>query len=241
MNKTTHILITAGPTHERIDDVRYLANRSSGRMGIALTQAALDAGCDVTLLLGPVAIPRERIAELAEHRRDAGATGRDRQEVGATGRLRVERFESTADLERLLESNFLACDVLIMAAAVADYRPAVQVAGKLPRKGDKFVLELEPTPDLVAGCVARRRPGQRIIAFALEEPGSLTQRATEKMRAKGVDAIVANPLATMGSETVTATVYTSAGQTFAPDPPSADKQTFATWLVRWILTNISEP
>jgi len=230
MNKTTHILITAGPTHERIDDVRYLANRSSGRMGIALTQAALDADCDVTLLLGPVSTGLEGITESGEHRRDAGATS-----------LRIERFESTADLERLLDSNFPACDVLIMAAAVADYRPAVQVAGKLPRKGDKFVLELEPTPDLVAGCVARRRPGQRIIAFALEEPGSLTQRATEKMRAKGVDAIVANPLATMGSETVTATVYTSAGQTFAPDPPSADKQTFATWLVRWILTNISEP
>ena len=230
MNKTTHILITAGPTHERIDDVRYLANRSSGRMGIALTQAALDADCDVTLLLGPVSTGLEGITKSGEHRRDAGATS-----------LRVERFESTADLERLLDSNFPACDVLIMAAAVADYRPAVQVAGKLPRRGDKFVLELEPTPDLVAGCVARRRPGQRIIAFALEEPGSLTQRATEKMRAKGVDAIVANPLATMGSETVTATVYTSAGQTFAPDPPSADKQTFATWLVRWILTNISEP
>jgi phosphopantothenoylcysteine decarboxylase/phosphopantothenate--cysteine ligase len=238
MDKTTHILITAGPTHERIDDVRYLANRSSGRMGIALTQAALDADCDVTLLLGPVSTGLEGITESAEHRRDAARLSSPKSDATS---LRVERFESTADLERLLDSNFPACDVLIMAAAVADYRPAVQVAGKLPRRDDKFVLELEPTPDLVAGCVARRRPGQRIIAFALEEPGSLTQRATEKMRAKGVDAIVANPLATMGSETVTATVYTSAGQTFAPDPPSADKPTFATWLIRRILTNISEP
>ncbi|MCL2330360.1 MAG: phosphopantothenoylcysteine decarboxylase, partial [Phycisphaerae bacterium] len=156
------------------------------------------------------------------------------------GSLRVERYESTADLQRLLDEFFPACDVLIMAAAVADYRPAPAsvVAGKLPRQdSEKLILELEPTPDLVAGCVAQRRPEQRIIAFALEEPSKLTQRAREKMVAKGVDAIVANPLATMGSETIAATVYTAAGQTFTPESPLLDKDIFATWLINWILTH----
>ncbi len=210
MQGPKRVLITAGPTHEPIDAVRYLANRSSGRMGVALAAAAQQNGCDVTLLLGPTAIE-------------------------PPPGLRVERFESTADLERLLAEHFAACDVLIMAAAVADYRPAAPTAGKLPRKGSKLVLELEPTPDLVAACASRRQPHQRIVAFALEEPQHLTSRALEKMRAKGVDAIVANPLETMGSTTVGASVYTSAGQTFTPGSDAVSKESFADWLIRWIL------
>ncbi len=209
MEKITKILITAGPTHEAIDDVRYLANRSSGRMGIELAKAAGEAGCEVTLLLGPVAVEPPA--------------------------LHVERFESTADLQRLLDTHFPSCDVLVMAAAVADYRPVTQAAGKLPRQGGKLLLELEPTPDLVAGCAARRCPGQRIIAFALEEPKQLANRAVEKMQSKRVDAIVANPLATMDSDHITAVVYTSAGKTYSPDPSTNSKQTFAAWLIRWIL------
>lgn len=215
MGRIQHILITAGPTHEAIDDVRYLANRSSGRMGIALAEAAHEAGCEVTLLLGPVPTPPA-----------------SRPPPPA---FSVEQFESTADLQRLLDSHFSACDVLIMAAAVADYRPVARTSGKLPRQGGQRTLELEPTPDLVAGCVTRRRPGQRIIAFALEEPDQLASRAVEKMRSKGVDAIVANPLATMGSTDITAVVYTPTGETFAPNPPINDKQAFAAWLVRWLL------
>ena len=87
-------LITAGPTHEAIDAVRYVANHSSGRMGIALTNAARDTGCDVTLLLGPV------------------------QTEPPKG-VHIERFTSTDDLQRLLETHFPLCDVLVMAAAVA--------------------------------------------------------------------------------------------------------------------------
>lgn len=215
MGRLKHILITAGPTHERIDDVRYIANRSSGRMGVALTEAAAAAGCEVTLLLGPVSIVP----------------------VCPAGDLmtpRVIRFESTADLERLLAEHFIACDVLIMAAAVADYRPAAPVAGKLPRKGQRLAIELEPTPDLVAGCARRRREGQRIVAFALEEPSRLTERAVAKMRAKGVDAIVANPLETMGSPDVHAVVCTAAGETLTP-PAAAEKRAFADWLIAWLL------
>jgi phosphopantothenoylcysteine decarboxylase/phosphopantothenate--cysteine ligase len=224
MGKPQHILITAGPTHEAIDDVRYLANRSSGRMGIALAEAAREAGCEVTLLLGPVPIEPSW--------QDCGSTDALCHSLSA---FRVERFESTADLQRLLDSHFLACDVLIMAAAVADYRPVVRTSGKLPRHGGQRTLDLEPTPDLVAGCVARRRGGQRIIAFALGEPEQLACRAIEKMRSKGVDAIVANPLVTMGSDSITAVVYTPTGETFTPNPPTGDKQAFAVWLVRWLL------
>jgi phosphopantothenoylcysteine decarboxylase/phosphopantothenate--cysteine ligase len=209
MNERRHMLITAGPTHERIDDVRYLANRSSGRMGLALSEAAGRAGWHVTLLLGPAAL----------------------QPADSTPGLQVERFESTADLERLLGVHFPACDVLVMAAAVADYRPPAGTTGKLPRKGERLVLELEPTPDLVAGCAARRRPGQCIIAFALEEPGRLEPRAVEKMRAKGVDAIVANPLETMGNPDVAATLYTADGRRLRPGGTALDKRVFAAWLV----------
>lgn len=215
MERRQRILITAGPTHERIDDVRYLANRSSGRMGIALAEAAARAGASVTLLLGPVSLqPAHPCPGIPP--------------------IHVERFESTADLQGLLEKHFADCDVLIMAAAVADYRMPAGLSGKLPRKGDKLVLELEPTPDLVAQCAARRRSNQFIVGFALEEPDRLKQRALDKMRAKGVDAIVANPLETMGSRLVSATVYTADGRTFAPEAPLAHKQAFASWLVQWI-------
>lgn len=217
MERPSRILITAGPTHERVDDVRYLANRSSGQMGVALAEAAARAGAEVTLLLGPVAIQPAH------------------QGPGVPP-IRVERFESTADLQHLLQKHFATCDVLIMAAAVADYRMPAGLTGKLPRKGDKLVLELEPTPDLVAHCATQRRPDQFIVAFALEEPANLQQRAQEKMRAKGVDAIVANPLETMGSRLVSAAVYTADGRRFAPETASTHKQAFACWLFQWIQT-----
>jgi len=211
------VLITAGPTHEPIDAVRYLANRSSGRMGIAIAEAALGAGLDVTLLLGPVsASPPPGVNTL--------------------------RFESAGDLEKLLQQHFPTCDILIMAAAVADYRPAASAAGKLPRTGDRMTLELEPTPDLVAACARARRPEQRIIAFALEEPAVLARRASEKMHRKGVDAIVANPLDTMGASNVSAIIFTSDGQAYMPpsDPhrPSS-KSEFARWLIEFILARLT--
>jgi phosphopantothenoylcysteine decarboxylase/phosphopantothenate--cysteine ligase len=208
------MLITAGPTHEPIDGVRYIANRSSGRMGIALAEAARDAGWDVALLLGPVALEPP---------------------VG----VRTFLFETTADLGSLLEQLFPECGVLVMAAAVADYQPRRPSAGKLPRQDHALTLELEPTPDLVAACAARKREGQRIIGFALEEPGSLEERARDKLRRKGLDAIVANPLATMGAADVSATLFTASGEALTmpasqSDMPGATKPNFARWLIEWI-------
>ena len=211
-------LITAGPTREPLDDVRYISNRSSGRMGVALAEAAAAAGHEVTLLLGPVMAP-----------------------PGLRNAAEVVRFNTTAELEALLAERFPACDVLVMAAAVADYRLATPLRGKTPR-GEKLRLTLEPTPDLVAGVAKTKRSDQTVVAFALEEAAILEERAAEKMRRKGVDAIVANPLATMDAERVAAVVLTKGGRRVEPpatagggtDGPGQSKEAFARWLVGWV-------
>ncbi len=214
MTTTRHMLITAGPTHEPIDAVRYIANRSSGRMGLALAAAARDAGWRVTLALGPVALAEP--AGVAAH-----------------------RFQTTAELAALLDEHFPRCDVLVMAAAVADYRPRAASAGKLPRGTGPLTLELEPTPDLVAACAARKRPGQRIVGFALESAQELERRAADKLRRKGLDAIVANPLATMGAADVRATVFTAAGGRVELAADEAlSKEDFARRLVAWIESDL---
>ena len=209
MSEQKHILITAGPTHEPIDAVRYIANRSSGRMGVALAEASRDAGCRVTLLLGPVVIDHPEGVE-------------------------VVSFESAADLQRLLDEHFSECDGLIMAAAVSDYRPSEPFDEKLPRQGEKLTLELEMTPDLVSRLAPLKRADQWIIGFALEEDHHLKTRALEKLTRKQLDAIVANPLGTMGSADVTATVFSSDGGEHSPGAMS--KSDFTHWLIDWALS-----
>lgn len=214
------MLVTAGPTHEPIDRVRYLANRSSGATGVAIAQAAARAGYEVMLLLGPATATEPPEAP----------------EVKIAGDIRVERFESTADLQRLLDEHFEECDVLVMAAAVADYRPRPRkLEEKIERSATGLTLELESTPDLVAGCAKRKRADQRVIAFALEESAKLAERAKAKLARKGVDAIVANPLETMGAPGINATVYTADGA--AHHAGAMSKGDFAAWLVGWIGKN----
>ena len=204
------ILITAGPTHEPIDAVRYIANRSSGRLGIALAETAADAGWQVTLLLGPT--PRSTTHSA----------------------VRLRRFQSTADLETLLKDELPGCDVLVMAAAVADYRPrppATPIAQtKLKRVQQNLTLELEPTPDLLAGCSARRKPGQYLVGFALEPRDRLMESARGKLARKGIDMIVANPLETMDADTIEATVVARDGRTWQTDG-TIEKDRFAPWLL----------
>lgn len=200
------VLITAGPTREPIDAVRFISNRSSGRMGAALAEAAHEAGHDVVLLLGPSC-------------------------VGMPKGVRVERFETGAELQGLLEERFAECDVLIMAAAVADYRPAQVEQGKLHREGG-MVLELVSTPDLVAACGKRKGPEQRVVAFALEQAAVLEPRAIEKLKRKGADAIVANALGAMEAGEIEPVLMTNDGRRLLPEGGGAlKKEVFARWLV----------
>ena len=176
-------------------------------MGVALASEACRRGHPTTLLLGP---------------------------VGQTGDLpegvQVERFESTQDLQQLLKRHMPQHAMLIMAAAVADFIPRTQAEGKLSRRNGPLTLTLEPAPDLLAQLAAGRRPGQHMVGFALESAHQLEQAATEKMARKGIDAIVANPLETMESETITASVLFADGPKSVA-PPDLPKGAFAAWLM----------
>ncbi|GJQ31044.1 MAG: hypothetical protein HBSAPP03_29280 [Phycisphaerae bacterium] len=206
---TPSILITAGPTHEPIDAVRFLGNRSSGRLGAALAREAARRGWSTTLLLGPVAEPSTDTA------------------------VRVVRFQTCSELQGLLREYAKESDILIMAAAVADFRPSVSApvkAGKLRRTNKPLILELEPTPDLLAEVAASRRPGQTLVGFALEPREALFDSARDKLARKGVDLVVANPLETMDSPTIEAVVVDAAGRTI-PTPGVMSKPDFAAWLL----------
>lgn len=209
------VLVTLGPTYEPIDNVRFLGNRSSGRMGQAIAQNAAERGHAVTALVGPV----------------------DSTAVPCHSRIRVLRFQTTAELQDLLRQTWPDHDLLIMAAAVADYRPREPLTGaKIPRTSEGLTLHLEPTPDLVAEAAASRRPGQFIVAFALEEPDRLSQSARQKLHRKGVDAVVANPLDTMNSSHVHGTMFAATGEAFIPDHPGKiEKTAFAAWLLTTVL------
>ena len=205
--RPVRVLITAGPTHEPIDAVRFLGNRSSGKLGIELARAARERGHHVSLLLGPTPEP-------------APAEG-------------VTRFRTHADLRALLERQFGESDVLIMAAAVADFRPRSPAPDAKIRRSDDgkgLSLELEPTSDLLAEVGARRRAGQIIIAFALEPAEDLERSARAKLERKGSDAIIANPLETMDSDHIDATMF-FARDVPAESPGPLTKRGFADWLI----------
>ena len=202
-------LVTVGPTHEPLDDVRYLGNRSSGRMGMAIAESLAAEGCSVTVLAGPGVMP--------------------------TGGLATERFVTAADLGRLLDRHWPSNDLLVMAAAVADYRPARPSAGKMRREDGPVTLELEPTPDLLAGIASATGPGRFIVGFALERPEELEVSARRKLARKGVDAIVANPIETMDADDVEATLFLRDGSARSPGAGRLPKRAFARWLARTIV------
>lgn len=206
------LLITAGPTHEPIDAVRFVGNRSSGRLGVALADEAARRGWGVTLLLGPVSVgPNDP-------------------------RVRTERFRTCSDLQKLLAVHTPAANVLVMAAAVADYRPKVDPAffgGKFRRHSTNLMLELEPTPDLLAEVSARRTPGQYLVGFALEPREELLASARAKLERKGIDLVVANPLETMDSPSIEAIALGRDG-TETRTGEAIAKEAFAGWLMSLI-------
>ena len=201
------ILVTAGPTREPIDAVRYLSNRSSGKVGLAITEAALGLEWPVTLLLGP-----------------------GTQYPPSHPLLTTFGFTTASDLETLLKAHWPASDVLVMAAAVADFRPKSPLAGKKRMRGEPCSLELEPVDDLLAGLAPLSTPGQIRIGFALEDPAELQERAEMKLKSKDLDAIVANPLSTLESDSIEATLIHRDGRSEALPSP-ASKQEFAAWLL----------
>jgi phosphopantothenoylcysteine decarboxylase/phosphopantothenate--cysteine ligase len=160
------VVITAGPTREAIDPVRVITNRSSGKMGFRLAEAAWSRGADVRLITGPTALA------------DPPGGG-------------VVRIESTAELERAVRAELPNADVLIMAAAPADYRPAEPATSKRPRQGGPLSIALAPTDDVLLATRKVRKPGLVAVGFALETGGAV-ERARGKLAAKGLDLIVAN-------------------------------------------------
>jgi len=208
--ESPRLLITAGPTHEPIDAVRYLGNRSSGRLGIDLAETAAIQGWKTTLLLGPTHLSP------------------------VSNMISLHRFRTTADLASLLNRTLPECEILIMAAAVADYTPAeTNLAGKLRRsESEGMTLKLKPTPDLLASCGKQARPEQLLVGFALEPAKGLEDSAHKKLVRKGIDLIVANPLETMESPDIAATLIASESlKSFEQKAPSQSKAKFAAWLL----------
>ena len=161
------VLVSAGGTREAIDPVRFIGNRSSGRMGLALAERAARRGAEVTLVAANVSLP----APLGVRRMDV---------------------ETAAQLAEALGDEFEAADVLLMAAAPADFRPRSSASEKIHREGTgKLELDLEPTEDILAALGRRRREDQTIVGFAAETGGG-PERAREKLERKGADAIVFN-------------------------------------------------
>jgi len=167
------VLVTAGPTVERIDPVRYITNRSSGKMGYAIAEAARDRGAEVTLVSGPVNL--------------AAPTG-----------MEVVKIESSADLCEAVLSRGDWADVVIQAAAPADYTPVSVAQGKIKKTGAGMTLELKNTTDIAKALGERKRPGQVLVAFAAETDRVL-ENAKGKLEKKNADLIVANDVTRPGA------------------------------------------
>ena len=192
------VLVTAGGTREPIDAVRYVGNRSSGRMGFALAAEAARRGAEVAVIAANVSLPR-------------------REDV------RYVDVVTASELEAAARESFAGADVLVMAAAVSDFRPAAEEA-KIAKGGrDSLTLELRPTTDVLAALAAERAPGQTLVGFAAEHgPGAL-ERARIKLEAKGIDAVVLNDVSKdgIGFDTTEneVTIVTPAGARPVPRAP----------------------
>jgi phosphopantothenoylcysteine decarboxylase / phosphopantothenate---cysteine ligase len=199
------VLVTAGGTREPIDSVRFVGNSSSGRMGYALASAARSRGAEVTILAANVALAPP---------------------PGVT----VHSVSTAAELKDACEREFPACDILLMAAAVADFRPIEPAGEKIKKTGrNRLTIEMEPTADVLRSLSSHRTPGQTLVAFAAEHGPRAVELAREKLTAKNVDAIVVNDISRsdIGFESThnEVTILMRAGE---QDVPRASKDTVAT-------------
>ena len=196
-----HVLVSAGGTREPLDAVRFVGNRSSGRMGVALAEAARARGAHVTLLAANLAVPAPAGVEVVE-------------------------TPTAADLEREALARAARADVVIMAAAVADYRPAEALAAKRPKDRSGWTVELEPTTDVLAALGERRGSGQVLVGFAADIGGRGLRRAHEKLARKSADLFVFNDVgrADIGFEAADNEVVlvTAAGERRVSKAPKAE-------------------
>jgi phosphopantothenoylcysteine decarboxylase / phosphopantothenate---cysteine ligase len=164
------VLVTAGGTREPIDSVRYVGNRSSGRMGLALAAEAARRGAEVTLVAANVTVP-------------------------APAGVSVVEVQTAAELLAAARAEFSAAHVLLMAAAVADFRPDSALDAKISKSGrDGLALHLEPTEDVLATLAAERAPGQTLVGFAAEHGAGALERGRAKLERKRLDAVVVNDI-----------------------------------------------
>ncbi len=196
------VLVTAGGTREPIDAVRFVGNRSSGRMGVALAAAAQARGAEVTLVAANLA-------------------------VDAPDGVTVRRVGSAAELGEACRREFPHCDVLVMAAAVADFTPATAAPGKLKKAGrDGLMIELVPAPDVLGGLAAERSAGQTLVGFAAEHGPGMLAYAREKLERKGLDLVVANdvsdPAVGFDSESNEVVVLTRTGEVHVGRAPKTE-------------------
>jgi phosphopantothenoylcysteine decarboxylase/phosphopantothenate--cysteine ligase len=194
------VLVTAGGTREPIDPVRFISNRSSGRMGIALAAAAAKRGAEVTLIAANVSLP------------------------APPGVRRID-VETTAELQRAAGTEFPSAHVLLMAAAPADFRPQATSEAKLTREGS-LDLQMTPTEDILAALAATRTPAQTIVGFAAEHGGDAIGRARTKLTRKSADLIVLNdvsdPNIGFESHENAVTLITASDQTVLPQAPKQE-------------------
>jgi phosphopantothenoylcysteine decarboxylase/phosphopantothenate--cysteine ligase len=198
------VLVTAGGTREPIDTVRYIGNRSSGRMGLALARAAAARGAEVTVVAANVSLP-------------------------APAGVEVVPVTTAAELAEACQRRFERCELLLMSAAVADFRPARAANHKLKKDQGVPTLELEPTADVLSALAERRSEGQLLVGFAAEHGAQAVELARGKLARKRLDAIVVNDISQTGigfdADDNAVTIITSRGS--EREVPKATKQRVA--------------
>jgi len=184
------VLILSGPTHEYFDPVRFIGNASSGKMGKALAEEAIFQGLEVEFISGPV--PEANLPQCGSSIPAAGKA--------AGSRFHLQKITSAEEMLAAAKAKVAEADIIIFAAAVADFQPLEKSDEKFPKDGNNISMELKSTPDIAATLCANKRDDQVAIGFALQTHDG-EAKAKEKLAAKNLDGIVLNTPATLGAET----------------------------------------